>query len=107
VAVAAKLKLVEGRDGGIFAPNEPITRAEMAVIAARALTSLSGYKAVPAEEALKNFADASQVHPWLTAGVAFAAKYGLIVGDEKGLFHPNDSTTRAHAAVVIYRLLNK
>jgi hypothetical protein len=108
VAAAAEAGLIDGRADGIFAPNETITRAELATIASRALTKVKSYKAVEAvDTALAAFADADQVNTSLKAGVAFAAEQALVVGQDAGKFNPNAATTRAEAAVVIYRLLNK
>ena len=108
VAAAAEAGLIDGRAEGIFAPNETITRAELATIASRALTKVKSYKAVEAvDTALAAFTDANEVNTSLKAGVAFAAEQALVVGQDAGKFNPNAATTRAEAAVVIYRLLNK
>ncbi len=108
VAAAAEAGLIDGRAEGIFAPNETITRAELATIASRALTKVKSYKAVETvDTALAAFTDADQVNTSLKAGVAFAAEQALVVGQDAGKFNPNAATTRAEAAVVIYRLLNK
>lgn len=108
VAAAAEAGLIDGRAEGIFAPNETITRAELATIASRALTKVKMYKAVEAvDTALAAFTDADEVNTSLKSGVAFAAEQALVVGQDAGKFNPNAATTRAEAAVVIYRLLNK
>lgn len=108
VAAAAEAGLIDGRAEGIFAPNETITRAELATISSRALTKVKSYKAVEAvDTALAAFTDANEVNTSLKAGVAFAAEQALVVGQDAGKFNPNAATTRAEAAVVIYRLLNK
>lgn len=108
VAAAAAAGLIDGREEGIFAPNATITRAELATISARALTKVKSYKAVEtADAALAAFKDAADVNASLKAGVALAAEQGLVVGQDAGKFNPNAATTRAEAAVVIYRLLNK
>ncbi|MFM9328717.1 S-layer homology domain-containing protein [Paenibacillus mesotrionivorans] len=108
VAAASEAGLIDGRAEGIFAPNETITRAELATIASRALTKVKSYKAVEAvDTALAAFTDADEVNTSLKSGVAFAAEQALVVGQDAGKFNPNAATTRAEAAVVIYRLLNK
>ncbi|MNI98345.1 hypothetical protein D3C73_1571740 [compost metagenome] len=78
----------------------------MATIASRALTKILEYKAINGEAALQ-FADASSINETLKAGVALAVEQGIIVGEESNNFSPNNDSTRAQAAVVIYRLLNK
>lgn len=107
VAAAVKAGLVEGRSDSSFAPNANITRAEMATLASRALIKIKEYKAPVNEDALKAFADAAAINSTLTSGVAFAAEQGIVVGEDGGKFNPNANSTRAQAAVVIYRLLNK
>lgn len=108
VAAAAEAGLINGRAEGIFAPEATITRAELATIAARALEKVKSYKPVAeTDTALAVFKDAADVHATLKSGVAFATEQGLVVGQDEALFNPNASTTRAEAAVVIYRLFNK
>ncbi|WP_409344176.1 S-layer homology domain-containing protein [Paenibacillus sp. MBLB4367] len=108
VATAVKYGIVNGRTDDKFEPNATITRAEMATIAARALTIAKAYREVAdVDAALKSFADASAINASLKSGVALAAKQGIVVGEEGSKFNPNNDSTRAQAAVVIYRLLNK
>ncbi|GIP39971.1 hypothetical protein J31TS4_32510 [Paenibacillus sp. J31TS4] len=108
VAAAAKAGIINGRTDTLFAPNANISRAEMATMASRALEKAEGYK-VPKDLAasLKVFRDADAINETLKAGVSLAAEEGIVVGEENSEFHPNADSTRAQAAVVIYRLLNK
>ncbi|MFC5446791.1 S-layer homology domain-containing protein [Paenibacillus aestuarii] len=108
VASAVKSGIVNGKEAGKFDPNGQITRAEMAVMASRAL-ALKGItlNADKANEALKGFVDADTINDSLKNGVALAASEGIIVGEDGNAFNPNANSTRAQAAVVIYRLLNK
>lgn len=108
VASAVKNGIVNGKEAGKFDPNGNITRAEMAVMSSRAL-AFKGIALSPAkvEEALKGFTDASTINASLKDGVALAASEGIVIGEEGNAFNPNANSTRAQAAVVIYRLLNK
>jgi len=108
VAAAVKFGIVNGRSADRFEPDGTITRAEMAAMAARALVAARGYTYVkdPAG-VVGRFGDAGDINASLLDGTATAAQNGIIVGEEGGLFHPNNASTRAQAAVVIYRLLNK
>ncbi|WP_164821300.1 S-layer homology domain-containing protein [Paenibacillus koleovorans] len=107
VASAVKIGLVNGRTDKEFAPNEPVTRAEMATMAARALQYAKQYKDADSAAALKGFQDAGDIHATLKSGVALAASKGIIIGEDDGVFNPNGISTRAQAAVVLYRLINK
>ncbi|MGO4499653.1 S-layer homology domain-containing protein [Paenibacillus sp. 2RAB27] len=108
VASAVKNGIVNGKEAGKFDPNGNITRAEMAVMSSRAL-ALKGISLSPAkvDEALKGFTDVNAISSSLKSGVALAASEGIVIGEEGNVFNPNANSTRAQAAVVIYRLLNK
>ncbi|WP_010276914.1 S-layer homology domain-containing protein [Paenibacillus senegalensis] len=108
VAAASAAGIVNGRAEGRFEPNAHVTRAEMAVMASRALEQTRGYVVSgEVEQALSRFMDAADIHPSLQSGVGLSAQEGIIEGEENNRFNPNASSTRAQAAVVIYRLLKK
>jgi hypothetical protein len=52
----------------------------------------------------KDFKDSKQVPDWAYDAVDYAARKGLMQGDENGKFRPNDPITRAEIAVVLQRL---
>lgn len=108
VAAAVKSGIVNGKSADKFDPNGQITRAEMAVMSSRAL-ALNGatLDVRKIDDVLKGFKDVGTINYSLKNGVALAASEGIIVGEEGDLFNPNANSTRAQAAVVIYRLLNK
>src|SRR5690606_32502953 len=107
VAAAAKAGIINGRSDSEFAPNEAVTRAEMATMAARALKLAKGYRDADITVSLKAFNDSGDINESLKAGVALAANKGIIIGEAEGQFNPNGNSTRAQAAVVLYRLINK
>jgi hypothetical protein len=108
VAAAANAGLINGRSETAFEPNATITRAEMATMAARALTKIRSYQEVAnADAQLKAFNDVANVHSSLRSGIALASSLKVIEGVADKQFDPNSDSTRAQAAVVIYRLLNK
>ncbi|WP_436238149.1 S-layer homology domain-containing protein [Paenibacillus sp. LjRoot153] len=108
VAAAVKSGIVNGKSDDKFDPNGQITRAEMAVMSSRAL-ALKGasLEVSKIDDVLKGFKDVDTINSSLKNGVALAASEGIIVGEDGNLFNPNANSTRAQAAVVIYRLLNK
>lgn len=106
IGAAAKLGIIQGRSATKFDPNAQITRAEMATMIARALKITKGAQDVAdVNAALANFKDASSIGAALKAGVAFASKNEIVIGNN-GKFSPNASATRAEAAVMIYRAVN-
>ncbi|MBD3920686.1 S-layer homology domain-containing protein [Paenibacillus sp. PR3] len=105
VAAAAKKGIINGRTATTFAPNATITRAEMATMIARALSLTTSVEAVEdVDGALKAFKDAAQINATLKAGVALAAKEGIVIGNN-GKFNPNNNASRAEAAVILYRAI--
>ncbi|WP_155973035.1 S-layer homology domain-containing protein [Paenibacillus sp. Leaf72] len=106
VSAAVKNGLVQGRSGNRFEPEATITHAEMATMIARAAKLSKGLE-VPSDvkAALADMKDADNLHPSLKAGVAFAAANSLLPL-EQGSFPVNANTTRAEAAVMLYRLIN-
>ncbi|MDF9844059.1 MULTISPECIES: S-layer homology domain-containing protein [unclassified Paenibacillus] len=104
VAVAAEKGIITGRSASTFDPNATITRAEMATMISRAVKSLNPAASTDAS-ALSKFSDAAKISASLKDGVAFAASNNLVIGNA-GKFNPNDTATRAEAAVIIYRTIN-
>ncbi|TVY10278.1 S-layer homology domain-containing protein [Paenibacillus cremeus] len=109
VLAAASGKIVNGLESGRFAPNETITREQMAVMISRAY-SLAGRGSAPTadpSDALKPFADSSRIQGWAQADAAFTLQEGLMNGMTEATFEPGGVTTRAQAVIVIGRLVKK
>lgn len=104
VAVAAEKGIITGRTSSQFDPTATITRAEMATMISRALKGVNPAATTDAS-ALSKFSDAAKISASLKDGVAFAASNNLVIGNA-GKFNPNDTATRAEAAVIIYRTIN-
>ncbi len=104
VAVAAEKGIITGRNASTFDPNATITRAEMATMISRAVKALKP-DATTGASALSQFSDAAKISASLKDGVAFAASNNLVIG-YAGKFNPNNTATRAEAAVIIYRTMN-
>jgi hypothetical protein len=90
-------------DTPVFAPNEPMTRAEFAVFLCRWLELDTAYDGRP------EFVDAEDIPDWAVEYVYTAAVNGLIQGELNGgelWFKPNDILTRAQAATILGRTLS-
>lgn len=103
---AAANKIVEGKGDGRFAPNEPITRAQMCAIMDRYLDYYTEKHNVTVAKkgTAATLKDQSQVPTYAAAAVRNCQIYGLIYGYEDGTFRPQANSTRAHVAAIIYRL---
>ena len=95
--------IISGFDG-FFRPNDNITRQEMAVIIVNAYSYIGG---VGASGSLGEFTDKSEIADWAKAAVDTASSVGLISGMGDGTFAPNANATRAQAASIVKRLLDK
>ncbi|WP_410771565.1 S8 family serine peptidase [Fontibacillus sp. BL9] len=102
VQTAVAKGFVTGYSDQSFAPDQAITRAEMAVILSRVLESL-GNKDLAVEQA-SGFADDEAIQDWAKKAVAQVAGLGLMQGRGDNRFEADALTTRAEAAVVIYRI---
>lgn len=83
-----------------FRPADPVTRLDMAVIAAR----LAGLPVAAGDLA---FGDAAQIPADLRGYVAAAVRAGLLSGYPDGTFRPGATATRAEAAVIAQRLVER
>jgi hypothetical protein len=110
VGAAANAGLVYGTGENSFAPDEPVTREQMAAMMVRLMAkngldmTISDAGAV---KMLAGFSDAASVSPWARTPVALMAGERLMTGRESGRFAPLGYTTRAEAAVVLYRVMEK
>lgn len=94
--------LVSGYADQRFAPNQNITRAEMAVILSKAL-KFTGAQDNPGVQPAA-FADADSIRDWAKEAVGKVTESGLMQGRSGNRFEAGSFTTRAEAAVVVYRL---
>lgn len=97
IEVLASRSIIQGVTKDHFEPNEPITRAQFAVLLARALQLPTGvYKGV--------FTDVSSQMAWAAPYIEAAYRAGIVQGN-KGLFKPNDVITREQMATMLVRAL--
>lgn len=96
VSTMAAMGILKGDADGFFRPDDPITRAEFAAVAARFDTSGS-------KEGV-SFRDIAG--HWAESDIRLAAANGWVKGD-RGLFRPDDLITRAEAMALINRVLHR
>ncbi|GIP50338.1 hypothetical protein J53TS2_39290 [Paenibacillus sp. J53TS2] len=102
VKIATSRGLISGYASGIFAPDRPITRGEMAVVLSKALEALG--QSVGAAGELAGFADQAHIPAWSAEAVAKVTGLGIMKGKAGNRFEAELPTTRAEAAVVVYRI---
>lgn len=98
IATLAKAGIINGRTKTAFAPEASITRAEFATIAAR-------FDSDPYTAGEDMFSDITG--HWAAEYINRAASHGWVTGDGNGTFRPDDYITRAEAATLINRVLER
>lgn len=103
---AAANKIVDGVGNGKFAPNDPITRAQMCTMIERylALYKKAWKVTLPETGSVSVMVDENAIPAYALAAVKQCQRHGLVNGFEDGTFRPNDLSTRAQVAAVIYRM---
>lgn len=104
VAWAAEKRILNGYSEEIFAPEELITREQMAV-------ALYNYAQLKGREInsfanLDIYSDMEDISYYAREAVSWAVGNGYLIGRENGVFDPKGSATRAEMASIIIRYLN-
>lgn len=106
IAIAKALGITNGMDNDRFGGDVKITRQDMMVLAERALRLEKKLDQQGAAADLEKFSDKSEVASYAVNSVAAMMKEGLVEGSDNKV-NPAANTTRAEAAVILYRLYNK
>lgn len=101
VAWAAANGVVTGVSETSFAPNDAITREQLAAILYR-YAELKGYN-VSASGSLSGYTDASQISSYATTAMQWANSTGLITGKTSTTLSPKGNATRAEVATILMR----
>lgn len=105
VAWAAANGIVNGYGSGLFGPNDPVTREQLAAILYRytayckASTTMNG-------DNLASFTDLSTVSGYALESMNWAVGAGLLKG-ANGKLDPKANATRAQVAAIIHRYLER
>jgi len=106
VGICKKLGITYGVGNDMFAPDEKITRQDMFALIHRAMV-IAGRKLDKGTISdISSFKDFDQSSTYAVESVATLVRNGLVVGHDNKL-NPRANTTRAEAAVVLYRLYYK
>lgn len=104
---AAENKIVSGMGDGIFAPNDNITREQLALILYNFISKyckvdLSGYSV----DLEATYTDAAEISGWARKAVSALSAMQMMYGKGSGTFVPRGNATRAEAAAMAHRLFN-
>lgn len=105
IGIAKALEITNGSGNNAFKPNKKITRQEMMVLAEKALTR-KGMLEKADIESLDGYQDIDQIAAYALDSIAKLVQDGLIRGHNYRI-NPKDYTTRAEAAVFLYKVYNK
>ncbi|MGO4546738.1 endo-1,4-beta-xylanase [Paenibacillus sp. 2TAB23] len=101
LAIAKELGIATGFGDHSFKPNRDISRQDMMVLTTRALAASD--KLLEASGDLEAYPDAASISEYAQDSAAGLVKAGVVNG-KNGKLAPNDSLTRAEAAVILYRI---
>ncbi len=97
--------IVSGLDDTTFAPNQKITREQMASMLDKFTKTTNVNLPEKNEEVI--FTDNKLISPWAVESVNKIVLAGLMNGYPEGNYKPQGNATRAEGASVIYRLITK
>ena len=100
VAWASANGIISGYGNGLFGPNDPITREQIAAILWR-------YAGSPSAETGADFADESSISSYAATAVDWARASGIVNGAENNQFLPQDNATRAEVATILYNYMTR
>ncbi len=106
IGIAKKLGITSGIGNNKFNPDASITRQDMITLTVRSLDMLGMVKEQASATGLDIFADKSLIADYALQAITTAVKEGLIIGSGDCI-NPLGNTTRAEAAVFLYRIYNK
>ena len=94
--------IVSGISEDCFAPNEPITREQMAAIIYR-YAAFKGYDITTSSNT--SYTDNDNISDYAKDAVIWAAEKSVMTGNTDGSFAPKANTTRAQVASVFMRMV--
>ena len=96
---AASEGVVEGVSDTEFAPDDTVTREQLAAI----LWRYAGESATAAD--LNGYADGASVSGWAVTAMSWAVENMIITGSDGGLLSPLSGATRAQCAAILARFM--
>lgn len=107
LAAAKRLGVAEGTGDLRFAPDQSITRQDLAVMMHRALKLLGKLPAEATDQSSTSFKDGGEIAAYAVEAIHAMTRTGAISGGTGGLLKPRDTATRAQMAQMLYKLLTQ
>lgn len=102
---ATKTRFMSGFPDGSFQPNRQIPRLQVLIAL---VTGLNLQAKSPPNQVLSRYQDAEQIPKYALDKIAAATEAGLVLNDTNpNVLAPNQVTTRAEAAALVYEALRK
>lgn len=98
---AAANNIVNGVSDTTFAPDDVITREQMAAILYR-YAQYKGYD-VSTSGSLRDYVDVSRISAYAATAMLWANEQGVITGETDTMLEPQGSATRAQVATMLMR----
>lgn len=105
IAVGKALGILNGVGDNMYNPEAAISRQDLMTICARAMEYAEKLGKERADLA-ERFSDAALVAEYAADAVAAMVQDGIVQGNADGTVNPLGFTTRAEAAVIMYRIYN-
>ncbi len=102
---AAANKIVTGKTDTLFAPNDPVTREQLAAILYRYTESL-GMNTDVKNVDMSKYQDADSVSDYASNAVKWAVGAGIINGKTDTTIDPKGNATRAEVSTMLMRLVD-
>ena len=94
--------IVGGYGGGVFGPDDAITREQLAVMLWR-FAQHAGYDTTQGGMAIREYVDYEQISDFALEALNWAVSAGIINGTSTTTLSPSGSATRAQVAVILMR----
>jgi hypothetical protein len=107
VMIAENLGIISGDSGGRFYPARAITREEMAVIIAKTLETVNKPLAGYGNSVLEKFWDKGLISANALSSMASVVGEEIMLGKSSASVAPKDNATRAEAAVLLYKVIDR
>lgn len=100
---ASENGIVNGVGNNRYAPNDEVTREQIATMLYRYAQYLG--MDVSGRASLDKFYDGDQVSSWAKEAMEWAVKLGIFQGDDTGALNPKNNATRAEVATLMQRIV--